>query len=291
MKCPNSSTALIVIAGNLALWSMAGLPVSGTAMAQTQQSRPEATAPAETPSPIPPEREKQQAAESPAKPPGEEKSTRTKILSAGAEVLQNFAPINNIDVTVCGFHFYAGSPERQVIAHHFCSHLNDDVLQCVIYDTNKKNARLIGVEYIISEKIFKTLPEDEKKLWHSHRYEVKSGQLVALGIPGAVEKTLMKDLETTYGKTWHFWQIDRGDTLPLGIPQLMMGFTQDGQADPKLVAERDKEYGVDTEKLKKERADLPMTPILPGADAWEKGTATQLKEFQFPMPPFPGSGR
>jgi len=289
MKPPNSPIVPLLIAGALAFPGMAGLPLSATAIAQEQQARPAATAPPETPSPIPPQKGtgQHETADDAQKPPGEKERTRTKILSAGAEVLQKFAPVNNIDVTVCGFHFYAGSPERQVIAHHFCSHLNDDVLQCVLYDTNKSNARLIGVEYIISEKIFKTLPEDEKKLWHSHRYEVKSGQLVALRIPDAVEKTLMKDLQTTYGKTWHFWQIDRGDTLPLGIPQLMMGFTQDRQADPKLVAERDREYGVDTEKKKKERADLPMTPILPGADAWEKGTATQLKEFQLPMPPFP----
>lgn len=28
------------------------------------------------------------------------------------------------------------------------------------------------------------------------------------------------------GKTFHMWQYDRGDTLPLGPPQLMMSFTQ-----------------------------------------------------------------
>ena len=30
-------------------------------------------------------------------------------------------------------------------------------------------ARLIGVEYIISERLFKALPEEEKRFWHSHR--------------------------------------------------------------------------------------------------------------------------
>lgn len=29
-----------------------------------------------------------------------------------------------------------------------------------------------GVEYIVSARIFDTLPPDEQKLWHSHAYEV-----------------------------------------------------------------------------------------------------------------------
>lgn len=29
-----------------------------------------------------------------------------------------------------------------------------------------------GVEYIVSDKIFETLPPDEQKLWHSHAHEV-----------------------------------------------------------------------------------------------------------------------
>ena len=35
------------------------------------------------------------------------------------------------------------------------------------------------IEYIISNERFRSLPEDEKRLWHSHHYEVKSGELYA----------------------------------------------------------------------------------------------------------------
>lgn len=31
-----------------------------------------------------------------------------------------------------------------------------------------------GVEYVISEKVFKTLPQEEKQLWHSHEFEVRT---------------------------------------------------------------------------------------------------------------------
>ena len=173
---------------------------------------------------------------------GGSRTGKTMALEAGAEMLQSEAPLRSIHAHVCGFHFYNGEPQRQVIAHHYCSHRGEEFLQCVIYDSDKPDARLIGIEYIISAKLFQTLPEEEKKLWHSHVYEVKSGSLIAPRLPDLAENELMKKLIGTYGKTWHTWQVDRGDQLPLGIPKLMMGFTADGQANPQMVADRDKGY-------------------------------------------------
>ena len=147
----------------------------------------------------------------------------------------------------------------------------------MIYDSDKSDARLIGIEYIISEKLFQTLPEEEKKLWHSHVYEVKSGSLIAPRLPDLAENELMKKVIGTYGKTSHTWQVDRGDQLPLGIPKLMMGFTADGQANPQMVAHRDKGYGISSEEKKKARADISAPPIQPGADAWQKGEIIQVE--------------
>jgi hypothetical protein len=211
--------------------------------------------------------------------PGGEKTTKTKVLEAGAELLQSEGPVSAIHAHVCGFHFYADDMKRQVRAHHYCSHKNEDVLQCVIYDSHEKNARLIGIEYIISEDLFKKLPEEEKQLWHSHKYEVMSGQLAAPGVPALAENELMQKLVTTYGKTWHTWQIDRGDTLPLGLPKLMMGFTADGQGLPSMVAQRDKDFGIDSNKKKADRAEkIKAGTIAEGADAWQKGDAFQISD-------------
>ena len=98
--------------------------------------------------------------------------------------------------------------------------------QCVIYDSDKPNARLIGIEYIVTEKIFKELPEEEKKYWHSHIHEVKSGILVAPLVPDALEHQVMQKLVSTYGKTIHTWQVDK-HSLPLGAPSLMFSNTDD----------------------------------------------------------------
>ena len=87
-----------------------------------------------------------------------------------------------IHTYVCGIHFYNGQMQRQVTAHHYCAHVNEDLMQCVIYDSDRKDARLIGIEYVITARGFNALPAEEKKLWHSHAYEVKSGLLAAPGL-------------------------------------------------------------------------------------------------------------
>ncbi len=96
-----------------------------------------------------------------------------------------------------GFHFYSGDMDGQMEAHHYVTRLNEDVMQAVIYDGNGRDAKLMGVEYIISARLFQGLPDEEKKLWHSHDYEVKSGTLVAPGLPQLAEKALLEQVVTT----------------------------------------------------------------------------------------------
>jgi len=203
-------------------------------------------------------------------------SIETPAAPKTSEATSGFAPLKGIHAHVCGIHFYSGNMKRQLIAQHYCAHLTDEILQCILYDSEGKDARLIGIEYIVSARIFESLPAEEKKLWHSHNYEVKSGVLTAPEAPEDAEKDLMKVLIGTYGKTWHTWQVDRGDKLPLGIPQLMMAFTKDGQLNSKIAAERDKLYSVSVAAKKAARADIPDAKVDPGADAWQKGSAVQV---------------
>ncbi|CAI8838175.1 OBAP family protein [Kosakonia quasisacchari] len=209
--------------------------------------------------------------------PGEKTSGKMKTLETGAALIQSRPPIEAISTYLDGFHFYNGDRKGQMEAHHYVTVLNNDVMQAVIYDGNTVNARLMGVEYIISERLFKTLPPEEKKLWHSHRYEVKSGSLIAPGLPAVAEKALMGNIVNTYGKTWHTWHTERDQTLPLGVPALMMGFTQDGQLNPALLADRDRRFGVNTSAIKQQRTDLLAHPVAQGADAWEQGQVIQIR--------------
>jgi hypothetical protein len=164
----------------------------------------------------------------------------------------------------------------QMEAHHYVSQINEDLHQAIIFDGNSEDAKIMGVEYIISGGLYKTLDEEEKKLWHSHHYEVKSGTLVAPGIPEMAEHELMEKLVSTYGKTIHTWHTDQQRELPLGSPMLMMGFTKDGQLNPQLLVERDKRMKISSGDKKKNREDIPIPNVDPMANAWEKG---ELRQF------------
>jgi uncharacterized protein DUF1264 len=126
-----------------------------------------------------------------------------RVLDLAASAIQPKYPLAAMSTYLNGFHMYADEMGRQVEASHFCIHLRHDLHQCVIFDRNAPDARLIGIEYIISAERFRGLPDDEKRLWHSHHYEVKSGELVAPGIPDLAEHAYFSDLVTTYGKTFH----------------------------------------------------------------------------------------
>jgi hypothetical protein len=210
--------------------------------------------------------------------PGGKERADTAVLEAGAAALQDRPPVEALNAYLDGFHFYNGAPEGQMEAHHYCAILNEDLIQCVIYDGNVRDAKLMGVEYILSEKLFRTLPAAERKFWHSHVHEVKSGQLVAPGIPQLAEHRLMEKLVHTYGKTWHTWHTDRDAALPTGVPQLMMGFTADGQADAGMVAERDRRMRLSSEKNRRDRGDIQAPQIVEGADHWQREAPLQLQD-------------
>ncbi|MGN6495603.1 MAG: OBAP family protein [Agriterribacter sp.] len=208
--------------------------------------------------------------------PGDEKKGKDKMLETGADLLQSKTPLKHFDAYLNGFHFYNGNINAQMEAHHYVQQLNEDMYQAVIFDGNDKDAKIMGVEYIITEQLFKTLSAEEKKLWHSHHYEVKSGTLIAPGIPEVAEHELMEKLVSTYGKTIHTWHTDQQRSLPLGSPMIMMGFTKDGQLHPQLVNARDRRFNVSSAGKKKNREDIPMPHVDSMANAWQTGELRQL---------------
>lgn len=206
---------------------------------------------------------------------GEPTSGKEKFLHAGASMLQNFEPPKQLCAHLNAFHAYAKNPGQYVEANHYCAHLNEDVRQCIIYDGPGPNARLIGIEYLIKPHLYEKLESEERKLWHSHVFEVKSGMLalpVPTGVPNAVwevaETEEMKEVIELYGKVYHLWQVDKGHELPLGEPQLMTSYTAPGQIDfDTVVADRDKRFGLDSKVKAEKRKDIPEPKIHPDADA------------------------
>ena len=88
----------------------------------------------------------------------------------------------------------------------------------------------------------------------------------------------MEKIVHTYGKTWHTWHTDLNKQLPLGLPQLMMGFTAEGQADSQMISARDQRLGINTEEHMRDRSDIPSPAIDPEANGWEHGKTVQIDD-------------
>lgn len=196
------------------------------------------------------------------RPPGAAKPTAAKVLEKGADWLQSNAPVGQFSIYMVGFHCGRDQPELQMEAHHYCHQVNAEFFQCLIFDGNGRDANLIGVEYIVSERLFQALPAEEQASWHPHNYEVFSGELVAPGLPEAAEEAALRFLVNSYGKTWHFWHSGRydrsgdGEPLPLGPPRLMWSFNREGQVDPAIKHSRDEAMAIDTARRRAHRRRL-----------------------------------
>ncbi|KAL2925510.1 Oil body-associated protein 1A [Bienertia sinuspersici] len=194
--------------------------------------------------------------------PGEPTKTGTTMLETATAAVQKFGPINGVsllrtrhDTTGRGAPLLWAPKRRNAPVPNLRQ--------------PEADARLIGVEYIVSENLFMTLPDAEKKMWHSHEYEVKSGVLFLPGVPGAIQRQDLAKVAQTYGKTIHFWQVDRGDNLPLGLPQVMMALTH-----------VEKRFNVNFDKERENRAYMKGLEhgIHPLANAGGKGLKTELRE-------------
>lgn len=209
---------------------------------------------------------------------GNPTTAKDMVLEGAAGMVQPLRPLGNVCAHLNAFHAYAHDPERYVEANHYCGHLNSDVRQCLLYDTPDKNARLIGIEYMIKPHLYEQLEPEEKKLWHSHVYEVKSGELIMPKpdlVPAAAweaaEHEEMKTVIELYGKAYHLWQVDRGDKLPLGEPALVTSFVASWPQREKAIADRDARFNNDTAKKAEGRQDIADHPIHHEADQTWKG--------------------
>lgn len=177
---------------------------------------------------------------------------------------------------LCGFAFYCNNRKRQVGLHHYGNFLNEDFGQFIVYDSPGPDARMIGIEYVVTERLFATFSEEEQKYWHSHSYDVESGSFFAPGIPDMIEKGIMQEVAATYGKTFLLWQVDRGDPLPFGPPQLMMVANGNGQWSDTLYEQRAQEMKCKKSDFLERRKGMTFPPRHPGSDAWSRGEAIDL---------------
>lgn len=182
----------------------------------------------------------------------------------GGEMAKNpnhWGAPNGMHLYLCAFHISKERPSFAVEAHHYCSP-QADMHQCVIYDGKGPGAKLLGIEYLVSDEQYQKLPASEKKYWHPHAYEIISGQLIAADLPKQGDD-LFKGLIKSWGKTWHTWP-DPTTKFPMGEPMLMWSANGDGQIDKAMLSKRDAQFGISTDEIRERRKSMGMeVPQIP----------------------------
>lgn len=145
------------------------------------------------------------------------------------------APIEEIlhcPLAFAGVHLMKDVPERSAVAYHFCKPLNESVNQCVLYDGTGPNAKLIGIEYLVTDAMYQKFPAEEKAYWHDHKHEVDAGLIRSLTQKGEEEKATLGVVRTLWGKVYHTWA--SGEDYPRGPARLFWAVTgQDPYELPK----------------------------------------------------------
>lgn len=107
--------------------------------------------------------------------------------------------------------------------HHYCKPINDDIIQCILFESTEPNARMTEVEYMVSKKLARSVipKHSHNKYWHDHAEEIATGRVA---IHNPTDPKAQKELADYVGKTdgiiFHLWP--HGAPIPDGsvsIPQ------------------------------------------------------------------------
>jgi len=103
-----------------------------------------------------------------------------------------------------------------MIAHHYCKQVSGGLFECQLYDSDKADARLIGVEVVVNKETWMKFSKKEKALWHYHKTELKKVDPTLPDLSPEESAKTLKGMEETYGKVYILW--DLAKNAPIGRP-------------------------------------------------------------------------
>lgn len=88
------------------------------------------------------------------------------------------------------------------IAHHYCKPVSGGLTECQLYDSDTKDARLVGVETIVDTKTWQGFSDEEKGVWHYHKEEIPKINAKLPDLSAEEAAKVVKSIEETYGKIY-----------------------------------------------------------------------------------------
>jgi hypothetical protein len=127
------------------------------------------------------------------------------------------APVDGHVIHVTAPHLIDGKVRGPF--HHYCKIVSPEpFIECLLYETEANNAKLVGVEYIVAKTVTrdeKLLPKKAwKKFWHDHSVEGVVGNIKILDMSPDQAKEFADMVAKTDGIIFSLWP--EGAKLPTG---------------------------------------------------------------------------
>ena len=104
-----------------------------------------------------------------------------------------------------------------MVVHHYCKPVSGGLIECQLYDSDKSDARLIGVEMVVDASTYNKFNKKEKTLWHYHKTEIPKVDASLPDLSSEEAAKTLKGLEETYGKVYILWNPKKSEP-PVGKP-------------------------------------------------------------------------
>ena len=144
----------------------------------------------------------------------------TTLKNAYADTPAN-GPLAGYTIHVSAPHVMNG--EMVGPMEHYCKAIDNEIIQCILFDGTGPNAKLTEVEYMIAKKLVKKHTSDWKweQNWHDHQQEIDTGRVAILNpTDKKAQASVVKTVAKTDGIIFHLWP--DGAPIPDGsvmIPQ------------------------------------------------------------------------
>lgn len=111
--------------------------------------------------------------------------------------------------------------DKEMIAHHYCKEVAGHMTQCLLFDNDNEDARLVGVEAIVGPDVYNKFDDSEKAIWHYHRTEVPKVSATLPDLSEEEGKKVLDSILETYGKIYLLWDPSKADG-PTGNPSVSL---------------------------------------------------------------------
>jgi hypothetical protein len=112
---------------------------------------------------------------------------------------------------------FPGDPDA--IAHHYCKAVAGGLIECLLFDSDAADARLVGVEVIADAATYDQFDPAEQARWHYHKDEIPKVEATLPDLSAEEAAKVVAQIEETYGKLYVLWDPTLTE-LPVGEPSL-----------------------------------------------------------------------